>query len=40
MLVNMKGQRLIFDKLQWLGPPRFTAEEQQFAREIHKDAVN
>jgi len=36
MLVNMKGQRLIFDNLQWLGPPRFTAEEQQFAREIQK----
>ena len=36
MLVNMKGQRLVFDNLQWLGPPRFTAEEQQFAREIQK----
>ena len=36
MLVNMNGQRLVFDNLQWLGPPRFTAEEQQFAREIQK----
>jgi aminobenzoyl-glutamate utilization protein B len=36
MLVNMRGQRLVFDNLQWLGPPRFTAEEQQFAREIQK----
>jgi aminobenzoyl-glutamate utilization protein B len=36
MLVSMKGQRVVFDNLQWLGPPRFTAEEQQFAREIQK----
>jgi aminobenzoyl-glutamate utilization protein B len=36
MLVNMTGQRLVFENLQWLGPPRFTAEEQRFAREIQK----
>jgi aminobenzoyl-glutamate utilization protein B len=36
MLVNMTGQRMVFDNLQWLGPPRFAADEQQFAREIQK----
>ena len=36
MLVNMKGQRLLFDNLQWLGPPKFTPDEQRFARELQK----
>jgi len=36
MLVNMKGQRLLFDNLQWLGPPKFTPDEQWFARELQK----
>jgi aminobenzoyl-glutamate utilization protein B len=36
MLVNMAGQRLLFDNLKWLGPPRFTPGEQAFARELQK----
>ena len=36
MLVNMAGQRLLFANLQWLGPLKFTAAEQEFARQIQK----
>lgn len=36
MLVNMTGQRLVFDNLKQLGPPTFTASDQAFAREIQK----
>ncbi|MCX6545944.1 MAG: amidohydrolase [Acidobacteria bacterium] len=39
MLVNMAGQRLVFDNLKWLGPPAFTPAEQAFAREIQKAAA-
>jgi len=36
MIVNMTGQRLVFGNLQWLGPLKFTSEEQAFARAIQK----
>ena len=36
MLVNMTGQRALYQNLQWLGPLKFTQEEHQFAREIQK----
>ena len=36
MLVNMQGARLLQSNLAWLGPLEFTAEEQQFAKEIQR----
>lgn len=36
MLVNWAGQRLMQDNLDWLGEIPFSAEEQQFAREIQQ----
>jgi aminobenzoyl-glutamate utilization protein B len=36
MNVNMAGQRLMHSNLMWLGPPQFTAEEQEFARAIQR----
>jgi len=36
MLVNMTGQRLAQDNLEWLGPLQFSAEEQQFAKAIQR----
>lgn len=36
MLVNMAGQRVMYSNLQWLGPLRFTEEEQEFARAIQQ----
>ena len=36
MLVNFSGQRTLYSNLQWLGPLKFTEQEQQFAREIQK----
>ncbi len=36
MLVNFTGQKTLFNNLQWLGPLKFTEEEQQFARAIQK----
>ena len=36
MLVNVTGQRTMYNNLQWLGPLKFTEEEQQFARQIQK----
>ncbi len=36
MLVNFTGQKTLYKNLQWLGPLKFTEEEQQFAREIQK----
>lgn len=36
MLVNFTGQKTLFNNLQWLGPVKFTQEEQQFARAIQK----
>jgi aminobenzoyl-glutamate utilization protein B len=38
MLVNMTGARLIDENLRWLGPIRFTEEEQTFARAIQRSA--
>jgi aminobenzoyl-glutamate utilization protein B len=38
MLVNMAGQRLVFDNLTWLGPPKFSPADQAFAREVQKAA--
>jgi aminobenzoyl-glutamate utilization protein B len=37
MLVNMTGQRLAWQNMNWLGPLDFTAQEQQFARAIQKE---
>jgi aminobenzoyl-glutamate utilization protein B len=37
MLVNMAGARLLHDNLTWLGPLRFTEEEQAFARQIQRE---
>jgi aminobenzoyl-glutamate utilization protein B len=36
MLVNMAGQRVLQRNLEWLGPPSFTAEEQDFAKSIQR----
>ena len=35
-LVNMAGAKVVFGNLEWLGPVPFTAEEQEFAREIQR----
>ena len=37
MLVNMSGQRVMYDNLVWLGPLSFTDQEQQFARTIQRE---
>ena len=37
MLVNMAGQRIAWDNMNWLGPLDFTKDEQQFARTIQKE---
>jgi aminobenzoyl-glutamate utilization protein B len=36
MLVNMSGQRLAHQNLEWLGPLPFTAEEQEYAKAIQR----
>jgi aminobenzoyl-glutamate utilization protein B len=36
MLVNMTGQRLAQQNLEWLGPLHFTAEDQEFAKAIQR----
>jgi aminobenzoyl-glutamate utilization protein B len=33
-LVNMTGERLLYQNMEWLGPLEFTAEEQAFAKQI------
>ncbi|HSA91797.1 MAG TPA: amidohydrolase [Terriglobales bacterium] len=38
MLVNMAGERALYNNLVWLGPLEFTEEEQEFARKIQKAA--
>ncbi|HEX8408841.1 MAG TPA: M20/M25/M40 family metallo-hydrolase, partial [Thermoanaerobaculia bacterium] len=38
MLVNMTGQRLAWQNMDWLGPLDFTTQEQQFARAIQKES--
>jgi aminobenzoyl-glutamate utilization protein B len=35
-LVNMTGEKVMFANLTWLGPIPFTAEEQEFAKEIQR----
>jgi aminobenzoyl-glutamate utilization protein B len=35
-LVNLAGEKAMFANLQWLGPIRFTPEEQEFAKEIQR----
>ena len=35
-LVNMTGEKVMFDNLMWLGPIPFTPEEQEFAKEIQR----
>ncbi len=37
MLVNMTGQRLAWQNMEWLGPIQFTSDEQQFAKTIQKE---
>ena len=37
MLVNMAGQRVAWDNMNWLGPIAFTSEEQAFAKTIQKE---
>ncbi|HVT04970.1 MAG TPA: amidohydrolase [Thermoanaerobaculia bacterium] len=36
MLVNMTGQRVAQDNLEWLGPLQFSPEEQEFAKTIQR----
>src|ERR1041385_7163826 len=33
-LVNMTGERLLYENMTWLGPLKFTDEEQKFAKGI------
>jgi aminobenzoyl-glutamate utilization protein B len=33
-LVNMTGERALYQNMEWLGPVSFTAEEQAFAKQI------
>jgi aminobenzoyl-glutamate utilization protein B len=35
-LVNLTGEKVMFDNLAWLGPMQFTPEEQEFAKEIQR----
>jgi aminobenzoyl-glutamate utilization protein B len=37
ILVNMTGAKILDANLRWLGPVKFTAEEQAFARAIQKE---
>ena len=36
MLVNMPGERLLYSNLTWLGPLKYTNEEQEFAKQIQR----
>jgi aminobenzoyl-glutamate utilization protein B len=36
MNVNMTGAKLIYSNLLWLGPIKFTADEQEFAKQIQR----
>jgi aminobenzoyl-glutamate utilization protein B len=36
VLVNMTGAKLLHSNLEWLGPIRYTAEEQEFARALQR----
>jgi aminobenzoyl-glutamate utilization protein B len=35
-LVNLTGEKVMFENLKWLGPIPFTPEEQEFAKEIQR----
>ncbi|MGZ5479691.1 MAG: amidohydrolase [Candidatus Aminicenantales bacterium] len=35
-LVNLTGEKVMFENLMWLGPIPFTTEEQEFAKEIQR----
>ncbi len=35
-LVNLAGAKVVFANMEWLGPVPFTAEEQEFAKEIQR----
>ncbi|HEY7162683.1 MAG TPA: amidohydrolase, partial [Acidobacteriota bacterium] len=37
ILVNMTGEKILDANLRWLGPPKFNAEEQAFAKAIQKE---
>jgi aminobenzoyl-glutamate utilization protein B len=37
ILVNMTGEKILDANLRWLGPPKFTQEEQAFAKAIQKE---
>jgi aminobenzoyl-glutamate utilization protein B len=37
MNVNMTGQKIMYSNLAWLGPLKFTSEEQEFAKAIQRD---
>ena len=39
-LVNLAGEKAMFANMQWLGPIRFTPEEQEFAKEIQRATGN
>ncbi|MEK7710334.1 MAG: amidohydrolase [Planctomycetota bacterium] len=36
MLVNVSGERVLYDNLTWLGPIQYTPEEQEFAKAIQR----
>jgi len=38
ILVNMTGEKLLYSNLSWLGPIKYTDEEQEFARAIQRAA--
>jgi aminobenzoyl-glutamate utilization protein B len=35
-LVNLTGEKVMYENLKWLGPIQFTDEEQEFAKEIQR----
>jgi len=35
-LVNLTGEKVLYENLRWLGPVAFTPEEQEFAKEIQR----
>jgi aminobenzoyl-glutamate utilization protein B len=37
MLVNMTGEKLVYANLSWLGPIKYTDEEQEFAKKIQRE---
>ena len=39
MLVNMAGQRIAWDNMNWLGPIDFNAQEQEFAKSIQRETA-